>query len=249
VGTAVSRAGTATHCSTLQHTAPHCNTLQRTETRCGKLRHTATHCNTLQRTSEPQCEHGYLESGHCNTLPHTAPHCNISQHTETRCGTARHTVTHCDTLQRNSKPQCVHGHLASGHCNTLQHTATHCGTLRHGDTQRFTATHCNAPRSRRVCTAIPWVRGGGRLASCTVFASMLMCGGGVLELACKVVVVCAFWWCSVSNTRTRPRRHVVSSCSEDLYTYTIQVVRSSIKPSLHVICHLFQNEILTHFVH
>ena len=47
--------GTATHCSTLQHTAAHCSTLQ----------HTAAHCSTLQHTA-----------AQFNTPPHTSTHCN-----------------------------------------------------------------------------------------------------------------------------------------------------------------------------
>ena len=58
--------GSATHCSTLQHTATHCYTLL----------HTATHCNTLQHTA-----------AHCNTLHHTATHCNTMQHSATHCNT------------------------------------------------------------------------------------------------------------------------------------------------------------------
>ena len=65
-------AGSAPHCTALQHTAPYCNTLL----------HTTTHCNTLP---------GWCEQAHCSAMHKTATHCTTPHHTATPCTTLHHT--------------------------------------------------------------------------------------------------------------------------------------------------------------
>jgi len=110
--------GTATHCSTLQHTATHCNTLQRTAAHCNSLQRTVTHCCTLQHTT-----------AHCHTLQHINSHCNIPSHTATHRHTLPHTTTHCTPAIHRNTPH--HTCCTATHCNTLQHTATHRNTPQH----------------------------------------------------------------------------------------------------------------------
>ena len=126
-----SEKGTATQCTTLQHTATHtCSTLEDVLLPsiirigyCNILQHIATKCNTLHRSAT-----------RCNTLQHTATHNNTLMIRIGYCNTLHYTASHtCSTLA----DALLTSIIRTGYCNKLPHTATHCNTLQH------TATHCN----------------------------------------------------------------------------------------------------------
>jgi len=82
--------GSATHCTTLQHTAQRCNTLHNAATPEGMA--SSSSASDLQDRTNTSMS---------STLQHIATHCNTLQHTATHCNTLQH--THHTATQRNLK--------------------------------------------------------------------------------------------------------------------------------------------------